>query len=299
MKIEKTNQELTQPVQNRQSIAPKESTNEKLRETFTPAEVSKEVVETNNKPPKLDFSGFKKSYRQHANDFARRSLNEIIDTARSFNRDYPTTPYIIDYEAFPLPEDFDPKNFGGKDNAFESWKDAVVEWVENAKQDIEAARTKSAEEMYESTIETMTNGFYGVYMQMGLTREFIEATCKELSGDIKAVRARLDEAVKEINSNTNTQAAKTRRTVVAENVKTREEAHKDYSSLRKDVNIGNLETRNAIHDEHYKTRDTIINENHETREAVYGDGHETRNKIDDLVHETFPFLNPKHDPKHK
>lgn len=208
MKIEGTKQNETFAVGSNTTVpAESEDAARKLKASFNYAGMSGGAdVQVENKPPKFDFTGFKKGDRAHANEYAARALNEIKDVVRSFNRDFPTNPFIVDYRSFPNPKDFDEKNLGGKSQAYEAWKDAVNVWVEDIKQDLEAKKSRSAEELHQETLMHITNSFCQIYIQMGLTREFIELTCEEFKGDVNSIKEQLDKAVKDINSNTNRQA---------------------------------------------------------------------------------------------
>ena len=108
----------------------------RLRESFGAMSYGTNVNPTELKAQDLNYESFKKSERSAAFDIANRSLNEVKDKVREFNKDFPLQAFFPPYATFPKPEGFNPKNFGGKDEAFNAWKMAVVEWVEDVKQDI-------------------------------------------------------------------------------------------------------------------------------------------------------------------
>lgn len=144
----------------------------------------------------LNFTSFPKSNRADAAQFAERSLNEVRDKARDFNADYPDKPYFINEKDFPRPEDFPKKNYGGKDMAYNAWKNAVVEWVEDAKQDMDTIKSTNIADlgatidMYADEInKKLDRNLFANEMQEGVTRQFIIDTYIALKGNMDAVEA--------------------------------------------------------------------------------------------------------------
>lgn len=220
----------------------------------------------------LNFEGFKKKNRAAAFDFANRSLNEVNDLAGGYNKDFPSHPYFPKYEEFPVPENFNPKNLGGKDEAYHAWKTSVTEWVENAKQDIERLKSSGLETLVHGLQKQVYEGFIQVYAMQGLEIAQINAVCQELKGDARAIKARLDKAVKEINGNTT-------HVVREEGNATR------YQEALNTVDVHHHidHAMNANSNEHRHTRDTVINEAIETRNTVHNESVDTRNEIRNLA----------------
>ena len=169
-----------------------------LREAFSSDQPQGNQLTKPLKAQDLNFEGFPKGNRLDASEFAGRSLNEVKDAAREFNADFPETPYVVDYSEFPKPEAFSKKNYGGKEEAYNAWKDAVTEWVEDCKQDMVTRKSNHIGSMTEKFERAMNNGFFNIYLQMGMTRDFIQATYEALKGDINKVKEQLDAKAEEI-----------------------------------------------------------------------------------------------------
>lgn len=165
-----------------------------LRDAFG----TNEQVENNSfkklKANDLDFTGFPKANRQDAALIAERSLNEVRDMARVYNANYPNKPYIANENDFPRPEEFSQKNYGGKDGAYNAWKVAVTEWVEDAKQDMNAKSSANIADlgatldMYTEEINSkLDRNYFANEIAEGVTRDFIVETYIELKGNLNAV----------------------------------------------------------------------------------------------------------------
>ncbi len=198
-KIGQTNQELKIIAQQNggtQVAGP--NADSQLRESFTFEEKQTPEMQKPLKAQDLNYENFPKANRLDASEFAGRSINEVKDAAREFNADFPETPYIVDYSGFPKPEVFSKKNFGGKEEAYNAWKDAVAEWVEDCKQDMVTRKSNHIGSMTEKFERAMNNGFFNIYLQMGMTRDYILATYEALHGDINKVKEQLDAKAEEI-----------------------------------------------------------------------------------------------------
>lgn len=253
-------------------------------------------------PNELNYEGFKKKDRAAAFDLATRSLNEVKDLARGYNNDFPSYPYYPKYNEFPNPGDFNAKNLGGKDEAYHAWKAAVVEWVEDAKQDIETKKSKGVENLFHGLQKQVYEGFIQVYTMQGLEIAQINAVWNELKGDAKAIKARLDKAVKEINGNT------TRVVREEGNVTRYQEAlnsadihhHIDHSM---EANANEHEyTRKVVEKESRATRKTVVDENVETRsevrnlaEQIINNSNANKEEIKGVLNEILTELDKKPD----
>ena len=149
----------------------------------------------------LNYENFPKNSRKDASDYAGRSLNEVKDAARDFNADFPEKPYVVDYDGFPRPEHFHKKNYGGDKQAYEAWKDAVTEWVEDCKQDMATRKSNNLDSLTKNFERAMNNGFFNIYLQMGITRDFIQATYEALDGNMNQIKEKLDKKAQEIMQN--------------------------------------------------------------------------------------------------
>lgn len=233
------------------------------------------VEQQKNEPPKLNFESFKRSDREHANELATRSLNEVKDAVRIFNSDFPTSPYVPDYTSFPRPEDFEAKNYGGKDAAYNAWKDAVKEWTEDCKQDMQTLRSTNLNDVNRN----ITKGFIDMYINFGLTREFIDAKIEECKGDINALKEALDGAVKELASDISREGSRTRSAVHSESEVTRDIVESESDFTRAVAVDEGTWTRNTVLYDGAKTRDVVREESAIIQDTVEFDGHRTRAQL--------------------
>ena len=144
----------------------------------------------------LDYSKFPRANRLDASEFAERSLNEVKDLAREFNKDFPQNPYITDFDSFPRPESYTSKQYGGKDRAYVAWKSAVKEWVEDCKQDMDAGKDVGMQDLASRFEQTVQKGFFNLYIQNGMTQQEIFDVYQALEGDINKVKQELDSRIK-------------------------------------------------------------------------------------------------------
>lgn len=222
-----------------------------------------------NKAPALNFEGFQKKERAAANELATRSLNEVKDLTRDFNHDFPATAYSPDYTSFPKPDDFSAKNFGGKEKAFVAWKDAVKEWVEDCKQDIQTLKATGIEDLKRQINEN----FIRSWEIQGLTRDVIMQTLQKVDYDIQA-------ASRELKHTVQNEAAKIKSTVRSESARTRETVREEAGYIHQ--HIGDAEA--ALHDHIENAKDDIkSNDNGNTlfvANKIQVDGDKTRTQID-------------------
>lgn len=222
-----------------------------------------------NKAPALNFEGFQKKERAAANELATRSLNEVKDLTRDFNHDFPATAYSPDYTSFPKPDDFSAKNFGGKEKAFVAWKDAVKEWVEDCKQDIQTLKATGIEDLKRQINEN----FIRSWEIQGLTRDVIMQTLQKVDYDIQA-------ASRELKHTVQNEAAKIKSTVRSESARTRETVREEAGYIHQ--HIGDAEA--ALHDHVENAKEDIkLNDNINTHfvvDEIQVDGDKTRTQID-------------------
>ena len=238
---------------------------------FTNSESSSQPQTTMQKTLKaqdLNYEGFPKANRLDASEFAGRSLNEVKDIAREFNADFPEQPYVIDYSKFPNPENFSKKNYGGKEEAYTAWKNVVTEWVEDCKQDMATQRSNHIGSMTEKFERAMNNGFFNMYLQMGITRDFIQATYEALQGDINKVKEQLDLKAQQIMQNSRNVGQQVSQTVRTEGHLTREIVILDGMATRKTVQIEAENTRRTVETEAENTRGTVETEAQKTRAEI-------------------------------
>lgn len=209
--------------------------------------------------PKLDYTSFPKKFRAFANELATRSQNEVKDLARDFNKNYPATPYIVNYSDFPKPEDFSAKNLGGKEAAYYAWSSAVKEWVEDCKQDMQSMKDTGIKELSNQ----ISKGFIQSWINQGIAREVILDTLEKHDNDMKA-------ATEELKSIVQKEHAKTRGTVKSEATKTRKnvEDNADYLNFR-------------LKSEGEYTREVVRSEGEQTRDEVEAQAVKTRQDIED------------------
>lgn len=146
----------------------------------------------NLKASELDYTKFPKANRLDASEFAERSINEVKDLTREFNKDFPQYPYFPNYDDFPKPENYTLKQYGGKDRAYIAWKSAVKEWVEDCKQDMGALKDVGIQDLANRFERTVESGFFNLYIQNGLTQQEIYDVYQALEGDINKVKQELD-----------------------------------------------------------------------------------------------------------
>ena len=234
------------------------------------------------KAQELNYSEFPKANRADASQFAERSLNEVKDLARTFNADYPDEPYIVDYNEFPRPEIFQKNNYGGKDKAYTAWKNAVIEWVEDCKQDMDTKRNANMVDlgmtldMYMSEInEKLDEGFYDMYLEEGLTREFIAETYKQLKGDINAVNVALNKEASRIRA----QVKASEGNIIANDNGNTASVHAHIAGATDGIN-------NHIEEDGVKTRNLVYDETQEIKGEVRKEGQQTRQTVTKTARET-------------
>lgn len=205
----------------------------------------------------LDFSNFKKSDKDHAFQVANTALSSMKNLVNNHNNNYPAKAYVIDYATFPNPANFNPKNFGGKEEAFTSWQTAVSSWVKTVENKIKNLETTGMQELVCGLQKQIFDGFVTIYTQQGLTLAEIKAVCEELHGDAKAIKQRLDRAVYELKNHAqnvgrgvanavreegaltrlqealNTQA--TNEHIAAQHNATREEIEKEAAQIKEEI----------------------------------------------------------------
>lgn len=181
---------------------PKYDSKQQPNTVFQPQQVP---VETTSKMPELDYTSFPKKLRAYANDIATRSMNEVKDLVRDFNKNYPATTYNPPYEEFPKPESYSAKNLGGKEAAFNAWKDAVKEWVEDCKQDLQSLKDTGMQDIQKQ----MQENFITSWTLQGLALETIMEVLERHNNDTKA-------ALQELKNLVQKEGAKTRKTVEKE-----------------------------------------------------------------------------------
>ena len=212
--------------------------------------------------PKLDYTSFPKKFRAFANELATRSQNEVKDLARDFNKNYPATPYIVNfvnYSDFPKPEDFSAKNLGGKEAAYYAWSSAVKEWVENCKQDMQSMKDTGIKELSNQ----ISKGFIQSWINQGIAMGVILDTLEKHDNDMKA-------ATEELKSIVQKEHAKTRGTVKSEATKTRKniEDNADYLNFR-------------LKSEGEYAREVVRSEGEQTRDEVEAQAVKTRQNIEE------------------
>lgn len=268
-----------------------------LREAFSSDQPQGNQLTKPLKAQDLNFEGFPKGNRLDASEFAGRSLNEVKDAAREFNADFPETPYVVDYSEFPKPEAFSKKNYGGKEEAYNAWKDAVTEWVEDCKQDMVTRKSNHIGSMTEKFERAMNNGFFNIYLQMGMTRDFIQATYEALHGDINKVKAQLDAKAEEIkqhttrvgnnvarnvNANTNRQAAATRSHISDIGAQLYDHANILAEGINTHIDDATSSINANIDVESFHTRQTVRHHAARIQGAITEDGNETRGEMQRL-----------------
>ena len=150
----------------------------------------------------LDYSLFSKSQMKDANKLAERSLNEVKDLTRDFNADFPAKPYVPNYEEFPKPEEF--KQFKNKDDRYDTWSDAVVEWVEDCKQDMKTQRSTNLNDMASLFEAKIDRNLIVSCAQFDITRETMLKLFEEAQGDMQkfneSIRSAINRAAKRVES---------------------------------------------------------------------------------------------------
>lgn len=231
--------------------------NSELSKAFNSNENSEDlcVNSTKLKANDLDFTVFPKANRADAAHFAERSLNEVRDLARDFNSDYPDKPYVVNENNFPRPEDFPKKNYGGKDNAYNAWKNAVTEWVEDIKQDIALKKSTHLAEL-STTIDLYTReinakldrNYFANEIAEGVTRQFIVDTYVALKGNLSAVEAAVHKEAARIRE-------EVKSTILTDGEKTREQINKKSQEIKGTVIIEGMYTRNTIRTENKESQE--------------------------------------------
>lgn len=271
VRIEGTNQELKVIQQNKESVPTQNGAEVQLREVFTYEQNQDNSISKPLKAEDLDYSKFPKKNRLDASDFATRSLNEVKDKVREFNSDFPEQPYFPDYSSFPNPESFDKKKYGGSDNAYRAWKNAVTEWVEDCKQDMSAAKSANINSLTRSFERTLNQGFFNLYLQAGITRAEIQEVYEKLNGNMNDVKKALDEKANEIMKNDNRNAAKI-------NGKMDDEATK----LHKHLDYNTYDLGCCIRNEGRNTRETVREEGIETRQEIQNMKDDIMKKLEEM-----------------
>lgn len=286
-KVGQVNQELKVVAQqNEETQVEGTNVDTQLREAFNSDQVQGNQLTKLLKAQDLNFENFPKGNRLDAPEFAGRSLNEVKDAAREFNADFPKTLYVVDYSEFPKPETFPKKNYGGKEEAYNAWKDAVTEWVEDCKQDMVAKKSNHIGSMTEKFERAMNRGFFNIYIQAGITRDFIQATYEALNGDINKVKEQLNAKAEEIkkhtttvgrnvinkvNANTNKQVAGLHQHITNSTNELHEHLDKNTQEIKEHVD----DTANSLHNKINDSTSTLlynIDQNaQETQEVVIGE----------------------------
>ena len=248
-----------------------EKASEELQNSFGCGVAENTSTAENNKPTKLDFTGFAKENRAAAAVKARDSLNEVRDLTRQFNADFPNKSYSPKYADFPKPEDYDKKNYGTKKDAFEAWKDDVDIWKEDAKQDIATMRSKNIDNLQKQNLA----GLKAIYCKLGLTEDFIATTFQELQGDIQSVKEKLDKAVKDINANTNRVGNR----VIANDNRNTAGVHAHIYDSTRSVHEHLVYTEGNLH-EHIESSERDV------RKAVASEGDFTRHVVVEKANQT-------------
>ncbi len=154
------------------------------------------------KARELDYSLFSKSQMKDANKLAERSLNEVKDLTRDFNADFPAKPYVPNYEEFPKPEEF--KQFKNKDDRYDAWSDAVVEWVEDCKQDMKTQRSTNLSDMASLFEAKIDRNLIVSCAQFDITRETMLKLFEQAQGDMQkfneSIRSAINRAARQIES---------------------------------------------------------------------------------------------------
>lgn len=227
------------------------------------------------KAHELDYSDFPKANRGDAAQFAERSLNEVKDLARTFNADFPDAQYQINYSDFPRPEQFPKKNYGGKEEAYGAWKNAVTEWVEDCKQDMNTLRNTNLAElgatldMYMDEVnKKLDQGFFNMYLQEGVTRDFIIQTYQDLKGDINAVNIALNKKAAEIRA----QIVKTGQEIIAND-------NNNTAGIHNHIRIDGQITRGALEAVGELIREDVRAEGNATRHTVRSESSYTRHTV--------------------
>lgn len=272
VKVGNVNSEMKVVVQNEGVQVSGSNADAKLRQAFNYPQGQDVQMQKALKPQDLNFEGFPKSNRLDASEFAGRSLNEVKDAAREFNADFPESPYVVDYSNFPKPEEFSKKNYGGKEEAYSAWKNAVIEWVEDCKQDMVARKSNHIGSMTQKFERAMSNGFFNIYLQMGMTRDFIQATYEALQGDITKVKEQLDKKAEEIKHHTS---------AVGRQVtdKVNDNTNTEIGSVHNHIYQASTDLHNHIYEASNKIVDNNNRNADEIKEAVKEEGMSTRGAI--------------------
>ncbi len=241
-----------------EQVDPAKVADDRLRNELKPVSVKYEKeVPKELKVEDIDFTAFAKGKRDAAAAVVSMVLANVKQMAKDYNYNYPCVPYFPDYENFPVPENFNPKNYGGKDEAYYTWETSVRAWENNVKDDIKKLNTQSESQKMFGLQRQIYEGFINVYTQLGLNREQINEVCKHFAGNQVEIKNALNQMRDQIRQ----EGAFTRATVVV-----------DGHITRGRVVAENLETRATVRDEAADAvsdiRETVRNEVHGAREAV-------------------------------
>ena len=141
----------------------------------------------------IDYSALQKGDRSRACELATRSLNEVNDLVRVFNKDFHAKPYTPPYDDFPKPEQFAQFKKGERYNL---WADAVKEWVEDCKQDMQAERDANLADLQSEFNAKIDRNLVALCAGFEITLEMMQTMFEEVKGDMAKFYEKINAAIR-------------------------------------------------------------------------------------------------------
>ena len=204
----------------------------------------------------IDYTTFKNKDRNAAKDFAESALEQVKTLVDEYNKDYPQSPYITNYNDFPKPEEF--TQF--KKDAYTSWRASVDQWVDDIRNEL---RDKKDWNLRDVTL-SIDQGFRAIGDQLGLDAEFLNQKLNELGGDINL----LNECLKQ-----------TRQAIIAND-------NKNAKTIMNQAVINTLAIYNHIEDDGDMTRNMIFDEATSIKDEVQITREKTLDSVDKKAQQT-------------
>lgn len=164
----------------------------------------------------LDYSNFGgKSKADEATDYASEVIDTVEDALKNLQRNYPGAQ--VELEQFPDPKEFSKKKFG-KDGAYNTWKQEVRNWRQDAMTAINTFADKSHKEVVDDATKKVEGTIYNAYANLKggqlqivqqlidlgqLTKEGFNKLAKQMDYDTNKVIRFVSQAKREIIANDN------------------------------------------------------------------------------------------------
>ena len=112
----------------------------------------------------LDYSNFGgKSKADEATAYASEVIDTVEDALKNLQRNYPGAQ--VELEQFPDPKEFSKKKFG-KDGAYNTWKQEVRNWRQDAMTAINTFADKSHKEVVDDATKKVEGTIYNAYANL-------------------------------------------------------------------------------------------------------------------------------------